>query len=317
MDKKAFIGIDLGGTNIKIGLVDELGQLLVEDEGPTGSEEGADAVLQRMSEMAKKIAKDHSYKWEEIMGVGIGIPGFMDIANGKVRLAGNLGWHDVPVRDKMSELLDKPVMIDNDANAAALGEAWTGAGAGVSHIVCVTLGTGVGGGIITEGKVYEGFRGMAGEIGHIPMISGDDAESCGCGRKGCLETVCSATGIVRKVRKRLQQGESSSLSLLTEVTAKDVFLAMQAGDSLALNVVTEAAEVLGRVLAMIAVTINPRRFVIGGGVAGAGDMLFNPIRQSFAKHAPAVVANETDIVPAKLGNWAGVVGAAGLFADIK
>jgi glucokinase len=317
VNKKAFIGIDLGGTNIKIGLVDPMGQLLAEDEGPTVAIEGADAVLRRMSDMAKKIAGDHSYDWEEIAGVGVGIPGFLDIANGKVRLAANLGWHDIPVRNKMIGLLNKPVMIDNDANAAALGEAWIGAGAGVSHIVCITLGTGVGGGIIVNGEVYEGFRGMAGEIGHIPIIFGNDAVSCGCGGKGCLETVSSATGIVRTVRKRLQTGEVSTLNTLAEITAKDVFFAMQEGDKLALNVVLEAADVLGRSLATIAVILNPGRFVIGGGVARAGDLFFNPIRQAFAIHAPSDFVEGTDIVSAQLGNRAGVVGAAALVAKVK
>jgi glucokinase len=317
MSEHAFIGIDLGGTNIKIGLVDPSGRMIGENEGPTHAEEGADAVLARMARMAEQIAQDHDIRWADIGGVGVGIPGFTDMKEGKVVLAPNLRWKDIPVRDPLSKLLQKQVLIENDANVAALGEAWSGAGKGISHLVCITLGTGVGGGIIIDGQIYQGYRGMAGEVGHIPIVVGDEAEMCGCGRLGCLETISSATGIVRIAKKRLAQGAASSLGFLPEVTAKEVFLAAQAGDAFALSVVHYAADVLGRAIAGLAVTLNPGRFVIGGGVARAGELLFGPVRKAFAEYAPYTVVEKTDIVPATLGNRAGVVGAAGLVSKLQ
>lgn len=314
MSKKALIGIDLGGTNIKVGLVDPSGQLIGVNEGPTHVEEGAHSVLSRMAQMAKQIAKDHYIDWADISGVGVGIPGFIDMKKGIVVLAPNLHWKNTLVKEPLFELLQKPVVIGNDANVAALGEAWSGAGIGVSHLVCITLGTGIGGGIIIDGHIYQGYQGMAGEIGHIPIITGEEAEICGCGRLGCLETVSSATGIVRIAKKRLAEGAASSLSLLPEVTAKDVFTAAQAGDAFALSVVHHVTDVLGRVIAGLAVTLNPGRFVIGGGVSRAGELLLTPIREAFAKYAPYTVVENTDIVAATLGNRAGVVGAAGMVA---
>jgi glucokinase len=311
---KGYIGIDLGGTNIKIGLVDRNGDLIHESEGPTHAEEGSEAVLQRMSHMAQEIANVNGFSWNDIVGVGVGIPGFMNMTEGVVRMAPNLKWENVPAKERLSHFLQKPVFIENDANVAALGEAWRGAGEGISHVVCVTLGTGVGGGIIIDGLIYQGYQGMAGEIGHIPMVVGEDAHKCGCGIMGCLETVSSATGIARLAQKKVQNGKKSSLSSLQRITAKDVFLAAQAGDVLALSVVHEAATVLGRALGGLAVTLNPGRFVIGGGVSKAGELLFDPIRKAFAASAPKMLVDTTDIVAAQLGNRAGVVGAAGLVA---
>ena len=311
MSGKIYIGVDMGGTNIKVGICDENGQLLQTFEGPTGSD-GSEAVLERIAEYVQRIVADSPYEWEQVAGIGAGIAGFMDIPEGFVKLSPNLGWRNVPVKKTLEAKLGKPVSIDNDANVAALGEAWSGAGAGIPNLVCYTLGTGVGGGIIINGKIYQGSSGMAGELGHMSIVPDLEAINCGCGQVGCLETVSSATGIIRMANDAVVRGDKTTLSLIENITAKDVFDAAKNGDEAALRIVNRAAYYLGRSMASLAVIVNPKRFVIGGGVSKAGDILFNPIRDIFKKYAPDAAQEGVDIVPAKLGNDAGIVGAAGL-----
>ncbi|TMV50954.1 ROK family glucokinase [Paenibacillus mesophilus] len=312
MSEKIYIGVDLGGTSIKVGICDEQGSLLHTYEGPTGTEDGAEAVLDRIAQYVRKIVSDSTYQWEQVAGVGAGIAGFLDLANGTVLLAPNLGWKDVAVKQELESRLGLPVAIDNDANVAALGEAWSGAGAGLKNIVAFTLGTGVGGGIIVDGRIYQGFRGMAGELGHIKVVPDLEAIQCGCGQLGCVETVASATGIIRMAKDAVQRGEATSLSLNETITAKDVFDAAKDGDEVAIRIVKRASYYLGKSMAAVAVVLNPQRFVIGGGVSRAGDILFDEIRKVYAQNVPEVFTQGVDIVPAKLGNNAGVVGAAGL-----
>lgn len=311
MSGKIYVGVDMGGTNIKVGLCDENGQLLQTFEGPTGSD-GSEAVLTRIADYVRKIVADSPYEWEQVAGIGAGIAGFMDIPEGFVKLSPNLGWRNVPVKKTLEAKLGKPVSIDNDANVAALGEAWSGAGAGIPNVVCYTLGTGVGGGIIINGKIYQGSTGMAGELGHMAIVPDLEAINCGCGQVGCLETVSSATGIIRMANDAVVRGDKTTLSLIENITAKDVFDAAKSGDEASLRIVNRAAYYLGRSMAFLAVVVNPQRFVIGGGVSKAGDILFDPIREIFKKYTPEAAQEGVDIVPAKLGNDAGVVGAAGL-----
>ena len=313
MTEKIYIGVDIGGTNIKVGICDEQGKLVKTFEGPTDAEQGPDVVLERIAEYTKKIVDLSSYAWEQVEGIGIGIAGFMDIPEGFVKLSPNLpGFRNVPVKKTLEQKLGKSVKIDNDANVAALGEAWSGAGAGIANVVCYTLGTGVGGGIIINGKIHQGSNGMAGELGHISIVPDLEAINCGCGQIGCLETVSSATGIVRMANDAVERGELTSLALLEKLEAKDVFDAAKSGDEVALRIVNRAAYYLGRSMATVAVVVNPQRFILGGGVSKAGDILFEPIRETFRKYAPEVAQEGVDIVPAILGNDAGVVGAAGL-----
>ncbi|KIL38856.1 glucokinase [Gordoniibacillus kamchatkensis] len=308
-----YVGVDIGGTSIKVGLCDEEGNLIQTYEGPTDADQGPDTVLDRIAEYVKKIVEQSSYEWEQVAGIGIGIAGFMDIPEGFVKLSPNFpGFRNVPVKRTLEAKLGKTVRIDNDANVAALGEAWGGAGRGISHIVAYTLGTGVGGGIIINGKIHQGATGMAGELGHMAIVPDIEAIKCGCGQIGCLETVSSATGIVRMAKEAVERGETTSLGVLERIEAKDVFDAAKAGDEVALRIVGRAAYYLGRSMALVAVVVNPKRFVVGGGVSKAGDILFEPIRETFRKFAPEVAQEGVDIVPATLGNNAGVVGAAGL-----
>jgi glucokinase len=313
MAEPIYVGVDIGGTNIKVGICDKDGNLVQTYEGPTDADQGPDTVLERIAEYVEKIVEQSPYAWEQVQGIGIGIAGFMDIPEGFVKLSPNFpGFRNVPVKKTLEAKLGKTVKIDNDANVAALGEAWGGAGRGIPNVVCYTLGTGVGGGVIINGKIHQGFGGMAGELGHISIVPDIEAIECGCGQKGCLETVSSATGIVRMAKDAVERGERTSLALLEKIEAKDVFDAAKSGDEVAVRIVNRAAYYLGRSMATVAVVVNPQRFILGGGVAKAGDILFEPIRETFKKYTPEVAQEGVDIVPATLGNNAGVVGAAGL-----
>ena len=313
MSQPLYIGVDIGGTTVKVGICDANGALLHKMEGPTGTEGGPDGVLANIAKYARQITVDHGYDWEDVAGIGIGIPGFMDIAQGIMRHSANLpGWKDVPVKAKLEEILNKPVKINNDANVAALGEAWSGAGKGLDNIVVYTLGTGVGGGIIIRGKIYEGSTGMGGELGHIQVVPDMEAIQCGCGQYGCVETVSSATGIARMARDAVERGDNTLLSGHPNITAKDVFDAAKAGDEVALRIVKRAALYLGKAMSATAMIVNPQRFIIGGGVSKAGDILFDAVRHAYEKYTPEAARAGVDVVPAELGNDAGMIGAAGL-----
>ncbi|SET22163.1 ROK family glucokinase [Paenibacillus sp. NFR01] len=309
---KYYIGIDLGGTSIKIGLCDAQGQLLAVFEGPTEAEKRAEGVLQNIELYVRELVAREGCNWEQIAGIGAGIPGFLDFEQGLVKASPNLGWKDVPVRQILEDRMGKPVKIDNDANVAALGEVWSGAAAGIPNAVCYTLGTGVGGGIIVKNNLCQGFNGMGGEIGHLKVVADNEAILCGCGKKGCLETVSSATGIIYMAKEAVIRGEQTMLAHHREITAKDVLDAAKAGDPAALHIVDRAADYLGRSMALLSVVVNPQRFVVGGGVAKAGSFLLDRIDRYFREYALGNGSENVDIVPAILGNNAGVVGAAGL-----
>ncbi|MDF2645570.1 MAG: glucokinase [Paenibacillus sp.] len=312
MSDQIYIGVDLGGTNIKVGICDEQGKLLQTFEGPTGAENGSDFVIERIAQYVRQIVEESPFEWEQVAGIGAGLAGFMDIPEGFVKFSPNLLWHNVPAKKMLEEFLGKTVKIDNDANVAALGEAWAGSGAGIPNVVCYTLGTGVGGGIIINGKIYQGSTGMAGELGHMSVVPDIEAIQCGCGQMGCLETVSSATGIVRMANEAVERGEKTSLALHEKIEAKHVFDAAKSGDEVSLRIVNRAAYYIGRSMAAMAVIINPKRFIIGGGVSKAGEILFQPIRETFKKYTPDTASEGVEIVAATLGNDAGIVGAAGL-----
>ncbi|PWW03132.1 glucokinase [Paenibacillus cellulosilyticus] len=312
MSEQIYVGVDIGGTAIKVGICNQSGDLLHTYEGPTESDKGTDVILHNIATYAKRIVEQSPYEWEQVGGVGVGIAGFLDIPNGFVKFSPNLGLRDVRLKDYLEEHLNKTVRINNDANVAALGEVWAGAGKGVDHCVCYTLGTGVGGGIIVNGKIYEGFNGMAGELGHMQIVPDLEAIQCGCGKMGCLETVSSATGIIRMAKDAVERGDRTSLSLVEHIMAKEVIDAAKAGDEVASRIVNRAAYYLGKSMASVAVVLNPQRFIVGGGVSKAGEFLFEQIRQEFRKYTPDAIAENVEIVAATLGNDAGVVGAAGL-----
>lgn len=306
---KTAIGVDLGGTYIKGAIVDETGQILIKDEIPTLVEAGPEAILERIAGFAIDLAARARLGPRDITGVGVGIPGFIDDDRGEAAEVVNLGWRCVPVRAPLEKRLGLRVYMENDANAAALGEAWAGAGKERGSALCVTLGTGVGGGIVLNGRVWRGESVMAGEIGHIVLER--DGAPCNCGQRGCLETVASATGVVRLMKEAIASGAPSSVHP-EGLTAADVFRAAEQGDKAALQVVSHTADILGWGLAIAANIVNPAVIIIGGGMARAGEVLFAPVRAAFEKNALRRVRDVVEIVPAVLGNDAGVVGAAKL-----
>ncbi|MFC5651964.1 ROK family glucokinase [Paenibacillus solisilvae] len=312
MSEKIVIGVDIGGTAIKVGICSMEGELLHTYEGPTGVEKGSDEVCKNIADYARLIVEQSSFAWDQVEGVGIGIAGFLDMAQGIVKFSPNLHFHNVPLKAILEEKLQKKVLVNNDANVAALGEAWAGAGRGISDCVCYTLGTGVGGGVIINGKIVEGSRGMAGELGHMSIVPDLEAIQCGCGKMGCLESVSSATGIIRMAKDAVERGDRTSLSFVPDIMAKEVFDAAKAGDEVAIRIVNRAAFYLGKSMAAVAVVLNPQRFIIGGGVSKAGEFLFEQIREVFQKMTPEIAQEGVEIVPAILGNNAGIVGAAGL-----
>lgn len=312
MSENIYIGVDLGGTAIKVGICNQAGELLHTYEGPTEKEKSSDAVIGNIEKYVRYIVEQSPYEWDQVVGVGAGVAGFTDVRAGVILMAPNINFQNVPIRAILEERLGKTIRIDNDANVAALGEAWSGAGKGITDCVCYTLGTGVGGGIIVNGHIYQGFSGLAGEIGHISVVPDLEAIKCGCGKMGCLETVSSATGIVRMAVEAVERGDHTSLSAIEKVSAKDIFDAAKAGDEVSIRIINRAAFYLGKSMAAVAATLNPERFIIGGGVSKAGDILFNEIRRVFAELTPEPLQRGVEIIPAKLGNDAGIVGAAGL-----
>ncbi|CAM3510778.1 ROK family glucokinase [Paenibacillus lupini] len=312
MSEKIYVGVDVGGTAIKVGICNVEGELLHTYEGPTETSKGTDTILHNIAQYARNIVDESSFAWEQVEGVGVGIAGFLDIPNGIVKFSGNLKIENVHLKDYLEQELQVKVLVNNDANVAALGEAWAGAGKGIDNCVCYTLGTGVGGGIIIGGKIVEGFAGMAGELGHIAIVPDLEAIQCGCGKMGCLETVSSATGIIRMAKDAVERGDRTSLTQVEDIMAKDVIDAAKAGDEVAARIVSRAAYYLGKSMALMAVVLNPECFIIGGGVSKAGDFLFDQIREVFAKYTQKEAQEGVKIVAATLGNNAGVVGAAGL-----
>lgn len=315
MSEKIYVGADIGGTSIKVGICNEHGDLLQTYEGPTETEHGTDRVLSNIANYARHIVSESPYTWEQVEGVGVGVPGFMDFSKGFIKFSANLPLANVPLKDHLEAALNKKVRVNNDANVAALGEAWGGAGRGVSSCVCYTLGTGVGGGIVVEGRLIEGFSGMGGELGHLSIVPDLEAIQCGCGKVGCLETVSSATGIIRMAKDAVERGDRTSLSLVEHITAKDVVDAAKSGDEVAQRIVSRAAFYIGKSMALVAVIVNPQRFILGGGVSKAGEYLFAQIREVYHKYAQDKAQEGVDIVAAELGNNAGVVGAAGLMLN--
>ncbi|MCM3631397.1 ROK family glucokinase [Paenibacillus glycanilyticus] len=312
MSEKIYVGVDVGGTAIKVGICNVDGDLLHTYEGPTETSKGTDTILHNIAQYARNIVAESSFAWEQVEGVGVGIAGFLDIPNGIVKFSGNLKIENVHLKEFLEKELQVKVLVNNDANVAALGEAWAGAGKGIDNCVCYTLGTGVGGGIIIGGKIVEGFAGMAGELGHIAIVPDLEAIQCGCGKMGCLESVSSATGIIRMAKDAVERGDRTTLSTVEDIMAKDVIDAAKAGDEVASRIVSRAAYYLGKSMALMAVVLNPECFIIGGGVSKAGDFLFDQIREVFAKYTQKEAQEGVKIVAATLGNNAGVVGAAGL-----
>lgn len=296
---KIIFGIDIGGTTIKCGYFDESGNMLGRDEIPTRKQEGGIYILQDVADYIRAKVTANGLELSDVLGVGIGVPGSVR-DDGTVNKCVNLGWGVMNVPEIMTRYLDVPkerIAVGNDANVAALGEYWKGGGMGYSSIMMITVGTGVGGGIIIGGKPVNGFNGAAAEIGHIPMADPSDVDApCNCGKRGCLEQVASATGIAR---------------LGGKANAKEVFDAAIAGDADMEAVVEKVSMYLGKALATAAGIVDPECFIIGGGVCAAGEYFLERIRKYYSQYV-FHPSKDTRIVKAVLGNDAGMYGAARL-----
>lgn len=307
-------GIDVGGTSIKCGLFQTDGQLIDKWEIKTRVADGGKNILPDIANTVFMKVKERAIDEVQVSGIGIGVPGPVNDM-GEIPCAVNLNWGKKNIEHELKDLSGFPVKAGNDANVAALGEMWKGGGAGTKNMILVTLGTGVGGGIIINEKMVAGTHGAGGEIGHA-HVNFDEAEYCNCGNQGCLEQYASATGIARLARKMMQEyKEDSLLRTLENVNAKNVFDAYKQQDNLAIHIVEKFAKYLGSAIGAFACVVDPEVIVIGGGVSKAGDVLVDVVSGYYRKYA-FTTCKDTPIVLAKLGNDAGIYGAAKLVLSV-
>lgn len=311
--KKYAFGVDIGGTTCKIGFFDTNGTLLDKWEMKTNTENHGNSILSDVAQEIENKLKKESIEKEEVQGIGVGVPGPVN-SQGIVQCCVNLGWGVVNVAEELKNLTGFNIKVGNDANVAALGEMWQGGAKGAKNVVMVTLGTGVGGGIIVDGHITAGFHGAGGEIGHI-TVNREETQPCNCGQYGCLEQYASATGIVRLAKRKLaQSSEETTIRAITDLTAKDIFDAAKAGDSFAESLVDNVCDILGSALSNIACVVNPEIFVIGGGVSKAGEILINGIQKHF-QETSFITCRDTKFALADLGNDAGMYGCAAMLLD--
>lgn len=305
-------GVDVGGTTVKLGFFDAEGNVLDKWEIPTRTEDNGSKIIPDIAESILAKMKEKGLEKSDVVGIGMGVPGPVK-ADGTVIKAVNLGWGVFNPNEQLSELVGVPAKTGNDANVAALGEMWKGGGQGYQDMVAVTLGTGVGGGVILGGRILAGSNGAGGEIGHI-HLEDNETEACGCKGYGCLEQYASATGIVRLAKRALAASDKASVLRDTEITAKSVWDAVKEGDELAVGVANRYGEYLGKGLAAVANVINPEIFVIGGGVSKAGKVVIEYMEPFFKKYVFHGAGNAIFAL-ATLGNDAGIFGSAKLVLD--
>ena len=302
-------GIDLGGTTVKMGLFHFDGELVEKWEIVTRKEDKGEHILPDIAKSVEEKMKEHQISQEDVLGVGLGIPAPVS-ETGIVQATANLGWGYKEVRHELAELLKMKVTVGNDANVAALGEMWKGGGMGHRNMVMVTLGTGVGGGIIINGEIVVGGHGAGGEIGHI-CVNYNETIKCGCGNRGCLEQYASATGIVRLAKERLENNTDETILDRNDISAKTVFDAVKENDKVAIEIAEEFGKYLGYALANLAAAVDPEVIVIGGGVSKAGEILLDFVSKPFMERS--MFANkDCRFELARLGNDAGIYGAAKL-----
>ena len=306
-------GIDLGGTTVKIAYFDETGNMLDKWEIPTVTENNGAQILPDIASSVQQYIERHAIDKASILGLGIGVPGPVN-GRGVVNKCINLGWGVFNIAEELSRLTGFPVKAGNDANVAALGEFWKGGGKGCNNMIFATLGTGVGGGIVIEGKLLHGAHGSGGEIGHL-VLKRDETIPCNCGKCGCVEQYCSATGIVRIAKEHLADtDEPSTLRSISPITSKDIFDAGKAEDAVALEILNEYYSLLGEFLANLCCVVDPEIVVLGGGVSKAGQVLLDGVRPYFYKNV-FHAASGAKFALASLGNDAGAYGAFKLALD--
>ena len=310
--KKYRIGVDVGGTNVKIALVDKEGSIVYSNTTPTRAEMGYEYTISNIKQAINDLMKETKTDKNSIEGIGFGFPGQIDCTSGIVRLLPNIpGWVNVPVSKIMEKEFGIPTKVDNDVRCAALGELAFGAGKGCQNLICITIGTGIGSGLIVNGKLVRGADNAAGEIGHIKLQM-HNGPICGCGDSGCLEAFASGPSIVAMAQEYILGGKSTKYRELAnpEITPYIVAEAAKQGDKVAIKIFERMGEYIGIGLASVVNLLNPEKIVIGGGVADAGDILFTPLVNTLKKRAMPIQAKSVSVVPAQLGNAAGVIGAS-------
>lgn len=316
---KYLFGVDLGGTNIKIGLLNTDGKILLNKSIKTNSKAGFDDCFNRIAKVIKKMNIEKNIDENDILGVGMGIPGPV-LHQEIVSFFANFPWRkNLNVAKILAEKTGYPVKVDNDVNVITLGEIWQGSAKGYCNVIGIALGTGIGGGIVVDGKLVGGVKGAGGEIGHMTIVP--NGKLCGCGKKGCFEAYVSATGIEREAESRLTINKNNKLwDIISKkekqkVEAKDVFDAAKLKDSFSLDIVDYITEYIAYGLSILLHVTNPEIVVIGGGVALAGDILFDGIVKKIKKYSLLACIEDLKILPAKLGNEAGIIGAAALIIN--
>ena len=315
-----FVGIDLGGTNIKIGCFDSQLKLICKTAVSTEADMGPDAVTDRIAETIEKLLADNGLANEAVKAVGIGTPGPAKYSEGIIISATNMPkFKNVPIRQMLSEKLGKPTVLENDANAACWGEYIAGAGKGIDDMVFFTLGTGIGGGIISKGKLVHGFADNAAELGHTIIYP--DGRKCNCGQRGCVEAYASANSTAKRAVEAIESAEESSLKKVLDekrtITSKDVYEHLAAGDELAKKITDETAKALAIVCINILHTTEPKRIVFSGGMIAAGNILLNRIKDYFNRYIWSLKKETVEIAFATLGEDAGIIGAAALAKELK
>ena len=309
------IGIDVGGTNVKIALVDDNGKSIYSNSVPTYAKMGYEYTVNNIKQAIKDLMKETNTTPSDIEGIGFDFPGQVDCKTGVVKLAPNIpGWVNVPIAQMIEDEFHIPTRIDNDVRCAALGELKFGAGRGCENFICITVGTGIGSGIVINGKVVRGATNAAGELGHIKLQM-NGGPICGCGDTGCLEAFASGPAIVAMAQEYIKGGKSTKFREMAaaeggEITPYMVAKAAEEGDPVAKRIFEIVGEYIGIGLTSVINLLNPERVIIGGGVAESGELLLGPIRKTIKERAMVVAGNAVEIVPAQLGNSAGVIGAS-------
>ena len=309
------IGIDVGGTNVKIALVDDNGKIIYSNSVPTYAKMGYEYTVNNIKQAIKDLMKETNTTPSDIEGIGFDFPGQVDCKTGVVKLAPNIpGWVNVPIAQMIEDEFHIPTRIDNDVRCAALGELKFGAGRGCENFICITVGTGIGSGIVINGKVVRGATNAAGELGHIKLQM-NGGPICGCGDTGCLEAFASGPAIFAMAQEYIKGGKSTKFREMAaveggEITPYMVAKAAEEGDPVAKRIFEIVGEYIGIGLTSVINLLNPERVIIGGGVAESGELLLGPIRKTIKERAMVVAGNAVEIVPAQLGNSAGVIGAS-------
>lgn len=310
---KKRIGIDVGGTNVKLALVDDKGKILYSNSVPTRAEMGYEYTVNNIKQAIYDLMKETKLSTKDIEGIGFGFPGQVDYKSGIVRNAPNIpGWVEVPIAKLIEDEFKIPTRVDNDVRCAALGELNYGAGKGCENLVCITVGTGIGSGLIINGKLVRGASNAAGEIGHIKLQM-HGGPVCGCGDTGCLEAFASGPSIVAMAEEYIKGGKSTKYREMCGDEQLSPYLvaeAAKAGDPVAKRIFAITGEYIGIGLASVVNLLNPERIIVGGGVADAGDLLLEPLKTTLKSRAMQIAGSAVEVVPAQLGNTAGVIGAS-------